>query len=62
MDQGGEIYSNPDIIIVFTKHQYEDHPAGTDSSHQNGPINRAHQVIGNHVCALFIGDNLGIKF
>ena len=62
MDQGSELYSNPDIVNVFTKHRYEIHPTGTDSSHQNGPVERAHFVIGDHVRALLIGANLDIKF
>ena len=62
MDQGGEFYSNPDILNVSTNHHYKVHPTGTDSSHQNEPIKRAHRVIGDHVRALLIGANLGIKF
>ena len=62
MEQGSELYSNPDIVNVFTKHRYDVHPTGTDSSHQNGLVERARQVIGDHVCALLIGANLGIKF
>ena len=62
MDQGGELYANPDIINVFTNHCYEVHPTGTNSSHHNGPVKRAHCVIDDHVRALLIGANLGIKF
>ena len=62
MDQGGELYSNPVILNVFTNHHYEVHPNGTDSSHQNGPVELAHCVIGDHVRALLTGANLDIKF
>ena len=62
MDQGGELYSNPDIVNVFTQHRYEVHPTGTDSSHQIGPVERAHRVIGDHVRALLIGADLHIRF
>ena len=62
MDQGCELYSNPSIINVFINHWYETHPTVTDSFHQNGPVKRVHQVIGDHVRALLIGANLGIKF
>ena len=62
MDQGGELYGNPDILNVFNKYHYQVHPTGTDSSHQNGPVERAHRVIGDHVCALLIGAQLDIKF
>ena len=62
MDQGGELYGNPDILNVFTNHHYQIHPTGTDSSHQNGPVERAHCVIGDHVCALLICANIDTKF
>ena len=62
MDQDGELYANPDILNVFTKHHYEFHPTGTDSSHQHRLVKRAHCVIGDHVRALLIGANLNTKF
>ena len=63
MDQDGELYSNPDIINMFTQHQYKVHPTGTDSSHQNGHVECAHRVIGDHVRrALLIVADLHIKF
>ena len=61
MDQGGELYSNPGIVNVFTKHRYEVHLIGTDSSRQNGPVEHAQRVIGDHVCALMIDASLDIK-
>ena len=62
LDQGGELYSNPDILNVFTNHHYEVHPTGIYVSHQNRPVERAHRIIGDHVRVLLIGTNLGIKF
>ena len=62
MDQGGELYYNPDIVNVLTKHRYEIHHSGTDSPHQNGPVKCAHQVVGDHVRTLLIVANLDIKF
>ena len=62
MDQDGELCSNPDILNVFANYHYEVHPTGTDSSHQNGPVEQAHRIIGDHVRALLIGANLNIKF
>ena len=62
IDQGGELYGNPDIFNVFTNHHYEIHPTETDSSHQIGPVERAHRVIGDHVCALLVGAILDTKF
>ena len=60
--QDGELYANPYILNVFTNHHYAVHPTGTDSSHQNGPVKRAHRVISDHVRALLIGANFGTKF
>ena len=54
MDQGGELYSNSDILNVFTNHHYEVHPTWTNSSHQNEPLEGDHYVIGDHVCALWL--------
>mmetsp|Transcript_21370 Transcript_21370/g.23967 ORF Transcript_21370/g.23967 Transcript_21370/m.23967 type:complete len:97 (+) Transcript_21370:2131-2421(+) len=62
MDQGGELYGNPNILNVFMNHHYEIHPTGTDYSPQNSPVKRAHHVIGDHVRVLLIGANLNIKF
>ena len=62
MDQVRELYSKHEILNVFTNHHYEIHPTGTNSSHQNGPVKRAHCFIGDHICALLIGANLDIKF
>jgi len=62
MDQGGELYGNPDILNVLTNHHYQIHSTGTDSSHQNGPVECAHRVVVDHVCALLIGANINTKF
>ena len=62
MDQGGELYSNPNILNIFTNHHYEVHPTETNSSHQNGPVEQAHRVISDHVPALLISASLNIKF
>ena len=60
VDQSGEFYFNPDIVNVFANHQYKVYPTGTDSSHHNGPVEQAHRIIGDHVCALLIGADLHI--
>ena len=62
LDQGGKLWANPDILNVFTNFYYEVHPTGTNSSYQNGPIERAHCTVGDHVRALLIGAALDIKF
>ena len=50
------------FLNVFTNHHYEVYQTGTDSSHRNGPVKRAHRVIGDHVRAIFISANLDTKF
>jgi len=62
MDQGGELFRNPDICNLFSKFQYAVHPTGADSSHQNGSVERAHRTVGCTIRALLIGANLDIKF
>jgi hypothetical protein len=37
-------------------------PTGADSSHQNGPVERAHQTLGNAIRSLLTGSNLDAKF
>ena len=62
LDQGGELWANPDVKNVFANWHYEILPTGTDSSHQNGPVERAHRSVGDHVRALLEGAALDIKF
>ena len=50
------------VFNVFTNFHYEVHLTGTDSSHQNGPIERAHRTVDDHVRAFLIGASLDIKF
>jgi len=38
MDQGGELYNNPEVKSLFKKYTYEIFPIGADSSPQNGPF------------------------
>eukprot|EP00980_Cylindrotheca_fusiformis_P025376 scaffold13535_cov117-Cylindrotheca_fusiformis.AAC.2 len=62
LDQGGELYRNPDVVRVFEKAQYEVHPTGADSSNQNGPVERGHLTVANHIRAMLVGANLDIQF
>ena len=62
LDQGGELYGNPDIKNLFANWHYEILPTGVDASHQNGPVERAHRSVGDHVRALLEGAALDIKF
>jgi hypothetical protein len=62
MDQGGELYSNPKIRTLFKEFGYKIHPTGADSSHQNGPVERAHQTIDDGLRTLLNGANLDARF
>jgi hypothetical protein len=62
MDQGGELYNNPKIRALFREFGCDIHPTGADSSHQNGPVERAHETIGNALRTLLNGSNLEPRF
>ena len=62
LDQGGELYGNPKVWQLFSKYGYSIQPTGADSSHQNGPVERNHCTMANHVRCLLNGANLDIKF
>ena len=61
-DQGGELYRNPDVCKLFKEFGYNIFPTGGDASHQNRPVERAHQTIAQSVKAVLIGAGLDIKF
>ena len=62
MDQGGELFKNPKVHKLFKKYDYTIQPTGASSSHQNGPVERNHRTIANHIRCLLDGANLEIKF
>jgi hypothetical protein len=62
MDQGGELYHNPQVHKLFQDFGYEVHPSGANASNQNGPVEHGHLMVENAVHALLIGANLDIKF
>jgi len=62
MDQGGELYNNPEVRNLFTRFGYAIGPTGADASNQNAPVERGHLVVANAVRALLLGANLPIKF
>jgi hypothetical protein len=62
MDQGGELYHNPQVRQLFRKYNYEIRPTGADASNQNGPVERAHRTVSNAIRALLHGANLDVKF
>ena len=62
MDQGGELFNNPEIKNLFTKSVYSIYPTGADASNQNGPVERGHHTIPNTIRALLTGSGIDAKF
>ena len=62
LDQGGELYHNPEVTTLFKKFGYDIYPTGADASHQNGPVERAHRTVADSIRTFLIGANLPIKF
>jgi hypothetical protein len=62
LDQGGELFQNPKVRALFAKFGYEVRATGADSSHQNGPVERAHQTIGNALRTMLTGAGLDSRF
>ena len=62
VDQGGELFQNPDIVNLFQSFGYELFPTGADASHQNAQVERAHRTLSNSMRALLSGANLDVKF
>ena len=62
MDQGGELYQNPKVHQLFKEFGHTLQPTGAGASNQNGPAERNHQTVANHVRCLLDGANLQIKF
>ena len=58
MDQGGELYKNPEVVNTFKVFGYEIRPTGADASNQNGPVERGHRTVANAIRALLTGANL----
>ena len=52
LDQGGELYGNPDVRNLFKRYHYEIFLTGADSSSQNGPVERAHRTVSNGIISL----------
>ena len=49
MDQGDELYGNPDVQNLFECHDFAIHRTGAGASHQNGPVERSHRYVGDAV-------------
>jgi hypothetical protein len=62
VDQGGELFHNPKFRKLFKEFGYHVQPTGAGSSHQNGPVERPHQTLGNALRAMLSGANLTAGF
>ena len=62
LNQGGELYCNPDVRNLFKQYQCEIFPTGSDSSSQNGPVERAHRTVSNGIKSYLIGAGLPIAY
>ena len=62
LDQGGELYNNPEVRDLFGEFDYEIRPTGADSSNQNGPVERAHLTVANGVRTMLTGADLDVQF
>ena len=62
LDQGGELYHNPEVRKLFKEFRYDVRPTGADASNQNGPVERAHLTVANAIRAMLHGANLDAKF
>ena len=62
MDQGGELYQNPEVRDLFEHFGYEIRPTGADASNQNGPVERSHLTVANAIRAMLLGANLDVRF
>jgi hypothetical protein len=51
-DLGGKLGHSPDVCELFQKAGYAIEPTAPNSSHQNGPGERPHQIIGDAICAM----------
>ena len=58
MDMGGELARSHALQKLIQKHGYLIEPTGSDSSHQNGRVERPHQDIGKGIRALLYGASM----
>jgi hypothetical protein len=58
MDQGGDLGGSRKVIDLFTKNGYSIQLTGSDAPHQNGPVERVNQDVGNAIRSLLVGADL----
>ena len=62
LEQGGELYGNPEVQNLFKWYQYEFFPIGSDSLSQNGLVELAHRTVFNGIKSCLIGAGLFITY
>ena len=60
MDQGGELYKKPKVRKIVKKRGFAVYPTGTDASHQNGPVERAHRTVAKGMHLFLLGSSAPI--
>ena len=62
MDQGGELCRNPEAHKLFKEFGCALQPTGAGASNQNGPVERNHRTVANHIRCISDNANLQTKF
>ena len=62
MNQGGELFNNPEVENSFAKCGCTICPTGADASLQNGPVECGHRTVANTIQSLLTGANMSVKF
>ena len=62
MDQGSELFNNPEVENLFTKLGHTIHLTGADASNQNGLAKRGHRTTADAMQAFPTGANLSPEF
>ena len=61
MDQGGELGNSQEIKDLLEKHGFSIRLTAPESSHQNSPAERPHQIIGNAIRSMLHGANMPLN-
>ena len=62
MDQGGELSKSAKIVALFQNSKYRIEPTASNSSHQNGPVERPHRTIGAALRCMLFGASLPFQY
>lgn len=62
MDQGGELFKNPNVRKIFEKRGFKINPTIMDESHQNGPVEQSHCTVTKAIHTFLLGASVPVKF